>query len=274
LSSLLAKLFAVSGKYPFGAAKILQNYESIIPTDADVSPLDIWDEAADNFHKRESRLLPKHELRRIFGKVYDQYPLLQTSDSIYAGRCRYYLSEKRGIAPWVYNFYRVRCSAKSNLLAFPLTDAAGNVYHLRARKINAKKMWTLTQEHLGIVPNKIKETGAWFGLHTASWDSAAILVEGEIDAMRLVTLGYFNVFASSTSSVTHEQLGKIKSNVICLGYDNDKSGRRANDKAREYFRGKKDIFEIDWGVENVKDAGDLKSKASANNVFNRLKYIY
>lgn len=282
VDKLLTAIFACSGEYPYRAAQIYVKSENFVggSRNFDLSGIsfDSWETQNG---KKESKLLSVKDKTPIPGKFLREFPLLQNSDSEMAGRCRYFLTQERNLPLWAVYNCGIRIVGNTPVLAFPMTDHDGNIYTIRARRIDSKKIWTLDEEHLGCPVHTIKETGVWFGLHLMDWDKPVVLVESELDCCALVSFGYFNTVASATSSVAHEQLDNLQGSVFYLGHDADKAGRRAKDRIIERMKGKAQLFELDWSLVNrkkdgkpCKDANDLPDKKSARYVFRRAKYIY
>jgi len=278
LDKLLTALFVASGAYPFRAARVFSQNENFIGGSRELDLANIVFDAWEVNHVRKSRLLSDTEKVPIRGHALRNFPLLQNDDSEIAGRCRYYLSS-RGIPSWVQYYLGVRVLPDDPVLLFPLTDHDGNIYTIRARHVYEKKMWTLDETFLEEPPQKIKQTGVWFGLHLVNWEMAATLVEGEIDMMSLVSMGYFNSIASATSSVTEEQLENLKGFVYFLGYDSDKSGKRARERVIDYMKDQVALFDLDWAIvknkkgEPCKDANDVPDKKALRYVYKHAKYI-
>lgn len=199
----------------------------------------------------------------------NQYPILSKSSGRVSLFCREYL-KSRGISKRVIEKFKIRYSPKNQTIVFPLTDKNGVIYVLRERSINEKKMWTVnskTSGYDGYDFPRLSEKGVWFGLQFLDRSKPPILVEGEIDALRLYSLGLSNVIASAATSVTKAQLSVLACPTIVLGYDADNAGRLAMGRIRNFMRGKANIIQLDWESAGCKDPGELKTKDQIRKVF-------
>lgn len=278
LDKLLSQIFVVSGDYPFAAAQVYVKNENFLEGGRELNlsgiKYDVWaSEISASF------LLPLSQKTPVPGEVLRKFPLLQNDDSEIAGRCRNFLIDERGVALWAIYYSGVRFISGLSTLIFPLTDHDGRVYQLRARRVDVKNIWTLDCDATGFEFQRIKQTGTWFGLHLVNWDRAVVLVEGEIDCLKLVTFGYFNSIASATSGVTFEQLDNLKGNAYYLGYDADKSGKRARERIIDRIGKDVQLFDLDWSLVNTrqgkpcKDSGDVPDKKSMRYIFKNARYI-
>jgi len=269
LGWLLHTFFVASGSYPFEAAKVYRENE-IFNADDVVHVPDVWEAE-----------LPEYP--RLPLSVLNSFPLLQSGKDYEARRCRHFLEVERGIPVWVQNLCRLRYSPEHSAIIFPMTDVSGEVYVLRARLRKEKRMWTVSPEWTGakgVTFPSLHNVGVWFGSHLVDWSRPVMLVEGEIDAMKIMSFGFFNVVASATSSVSERQLDAICTDVIILGYDSDASGRKTHKRISNYFGGKATLFEAKWDmIENkkkggmCKDAGDLSSGEDFAKVLNALTLL-
>ena len=140
-------------------------------------------------------------------------------------------------------------------------------------------MWTA--KFPGLETSKLKEVGAWFGMHLLDHQDhrAVILVEGEIDALRLASLGCTRVLASATSAVTDAQINALSWDNYILGYDADVAGRRAHEKIIKRLSPVATLFVADWSLalrrdgKPCKDPGDLPGCVELEQVFSRLKVV-
>lgn len=268
LSKLIHRLFVVTGRYPWTSAQIFAEEEIHYHSDEAISkmqPRDHWklpDSDAD------------HEIPPLPPEVIRQYRLLQSGKGFEARRCREYLKNERLIDPVFAYQLGVRFDPDNRCLIFPLTDIQGRIYMLRSRSRVEKSIWTINPKKAGfprLVFPKLREVGVWFGMHLIDWTRPVMAIEAELDVCRLHTLGYFNVVASATSSVTDSQIDSLcMARTIILGYDADRAGQNTHKKIIERVNGRSTIFEVDWSVgkrhpkfkKNLgdkwcKDAGDL-----------------
>jgi 5S rRNA maturation endonuclease (ribonuclease M5) len=268
LGWLLHNMWLMSGEYPTEAAKAYIKYENVAD-EHDVFIPDDWD-------------LERKEITPIPGFALKRFPLLQNSSNYEANRCKHYLEMTRGVPIWVQNLCGVRHSPEHQALVFPLTDVNGDVYCLRVRSRKEKRIWTATAEWMEI-PNyhfsTVHDIGAWFGMHLIDWSRPVMLVEGEIDAMKVKSFGFFNVIASATSSVSEKQLQALAGGTYIAGYDADESGKKATKRIAKYLGNKATIFSADWSIikksdgKPCKDAGDLEDESQLNRVLDALILI-
>lgn len=173
-----------------------------------------------------------------------------------------YLVDRRLINLITLLEYKVKCDPIKNLIIFPLTNHKGDIKVLRARRWRDKKLFTISPGLFGMegveFPSLAKD-GVWFGLHRAKIREPVVLVESEIDALRLSTLGYTNSIASCSSNVTAKQLSNIQNKVIILGYDSDLAGEKATKHICNFYNDKI-IYKINWDLVGRKDAGDVVDK--------------
>lgn len=258
LIRLLHNYWLMHGKYPYEAAKVL------LTEDSDHVPearKDQWEEV-----KKEIIPLSKY--------VTNQFPQIRYETEGKAIQCKRYL-ERRGIPEWVYNYCGVRYDPKYGSLIFPLTNCKGEIFMLRARSISRKKMWTICPEIMSLDYKfpRLSDVGIFFNSHLIDRAKPVMVVEGSEDAMRLISLGYFNVIASATSAITQEQISSINAGMIILGMDNDRSGKMANIRVLRALRGKSMMYIADWGIVGKKDAGELKTREELNMVIDNLKSL-
>jgi DNA primase len=118
---------------------------------------------------------------------------------------------------------------------------------------------------------RIKDTGCWFGLHLIDWSRPVMLVEGELDALRLKTLGFTNVVASTGWHIQESQAVQVVSPQIIVGLDADKAGIKGAFRSEKLFRSKTNLVFADWSMVGCKDAGELRGKKSLRKVLLNLK---
>lgn len=254
LEGLLHNIFIMSGEYPWDAAEIFLREENHRSGEPAFEVPDVWSDV---------RIPPEP----LPVSVTSLFPVLQWLDSDPAIACRKYLLG-RGIPEWVQNLYQVRFDPKRSCLVFPMTDISGRIFILRERAITKKMMWTVSPAIVGLESEfpKLSEVGVWFGMHMVKWSQPVILVEGEIDLLRLVALGQNNVIASATSSVTDAQLDALSSTTLFLGYDSDLAGSHAHSKIIKYIGERAVLFELKWDLVGKKDAGELRTKKELEEV--------
>ena len=90
-------------------------------------------------------------------------------------------------------------------------------------------------------------------------DNGLILVEGSLDTINVHNLGWPNVGGILGASPSDEQIDFIlkTTDKVFLGFDNDKAGRIATEKAINALHNHVEIFVLDWG--NLKDPDEIKN---------------
>jgi 5S rRNA maturation endonuclease (ribonuclease M5) len=258
LHTLVHNYWLMYGEYPFEAAKVLitENTDCIV-----TERKDQWEEI-----KKDPEPLVKY--------VTNQFPQIRYEKEGKAIQVKRYL-ESRGIPEWVYNYCGVRYDPRWGSLIFSLTDCQGRIFLLRARGITRKVNWTISSELLNLDYSfpRLTDVGVFFNSHLIDRSKPVMVVEGPIDCMRLISLGYFNCIASATSAITQEQINAINSGVVILGMDNDRSGKKGNYRIMKSLREKSIMYVADWGIAGKKDAGELKNRKELSLILNNLKSI-
>jgi len=262
LGQLLHRIFLLSDTYPTEAGELYAACEIFEGDDNRLLLNDAWDSK------------PTKQVMPLPPKVIRKYPLLQMGDDFEAKRCREFL-EGRGIPEYMQNAYRVRYSYRDSAVIFPMTDRHGNIFVLRARSRRNKTMWTIGPKQAGfddVVFPKIKEVGCWFGMEFVDWRKPVVLVEGEIDALRLKALRCsYNTIASASSSITESQILALTSRTTITGFDADLAGWNATKIVWERIGDKSLLRQADWGKAGRKDPGALKSKEEMDLVLSNLE---
>jgi len=249
LISLLHNIWLMSGEYPHKAAKIYTQYEL---HDSDINAelteyCDIWD----TFEQRKIDPLPQ--------KVLSKYQLLYDNVNV----CTKYL-KKRGVSSDIWEKCKVRRDGVNNTLIFPFTNILGEIYVLRVRTIINKKIWTVStsvKEFSDIIFPTIREVGVFFGMELVDFSKPVVIVEAPIDAMRLMSLGLYNVVASGTSMITSEQVRAVCADSIVLGFDMDLAGQKARKRVLKYIGEDIVVSDLDWGIVDKKNAEPCKDGA-------------
>jgi hypothetical protein len=273
LGKLLHNVWVADGRYPYEAARIfaMEEFWGMHVDDDETIPLpDRW------------LLKPPVNTDPLPPEVLCRYPLLQGKDDFEARRITAWLQVDRNVPVWVQNMCRLRYHYANQSVIFPMTDVRGNVFVLRERVRKEKRMWTINPE-LARVPGaifpKLKDVGVWFGMGLVNWTRPVMLVEGEIDAMRVMALGFFNVLASCTSSVTEAQMDALAAHTLVLGFDADKGGDFARSRVVDRLSGRCNMLVADWSVakkddaSDCKDAGDLPDKDALSLVLENLESV-
>lgn len=261
--------------YPTKAAGILAHASTEI---ADSYELPDGDSAYVEIEERFDPI-PKEVIRN--------YPLLIKGKGFEARRCTEYLAG-RGISAQTFAFFKVRYHKQRQALVFPFTGKQGEVFALRLRHRKSKTIYSVNTEiakqdsanpDLGYEFISKRQYGFWFGLAQVHQDDNVILVEAEIDAMRLFELGFTNVLAAGGVGVTRQQIKEITATRVILGFDADKGGKEAIRRVggmlqRDDWR---IIQMVDWsvvkGINGIpcKDAGDLPDGDALKKVFAKLR---
>ncbi|MFA6306800.1 MAG: DNA primase [Patescibacteria group bacterium] len=162
------------------------------------------------------------------------------------------LSVKKEKTPGFYDRFRGR-------IMFPIHDINGNVAGFTARvrpeKEAEEKMGKYINTPATMIYDKSK---ILFGLDKAKMavksEDAAVLVEGQMDAIMAEQNGFKNVIATSGTALTAEQVNLIKrySNNLFLSFDMDKAG----DLAAERGIAQAMQAEMNIKVIEIKDAKD------------------
>lgn len=262
LRRLLYTIFVSSGKYPWEAARWLGRKEAA-PNDliADKAPVS-WEDKIPYCPDP----LPPRILRK--------FPFLQYGKDSVAEEIRRWLEEDRGVPRWIQYMFRLRYDCGRKAVVFPMTDPDGRAFLLRERRVRTKDIWTVSAKMMGEPEGsfpKLRDAGVWFGMHLIDWSRPVILVEGEIDCMRMASLGAFNTIASCTASVTKVQIDAVHSDRIILGYDRDAAGEKAQGRVRKLIGARAMVQSINWSIVGRKDGGDLKDKTMLYRVLSRLE---
>lgn len=144
----------------------------------------------------------------------------------------------------------------------PIRDRDFKTYWLHFRSITSKKFWHAKPEHFGL-NFKWGRSDSWAGLEFLDITKPIVLVEGFFDMLRLKTLGLVNVIAShggiGKNSLKLKRILDLSPKLIYTGFDADKSGKEFSKWVRR--QAKCEVIDLDWSKLNIKDPGDLKSKA-------------
>ncbi|WP_273702771.1 toprim domain-containing protein [Thermoanaerobacter sp. A7A] len=161
-----------------------------------------------------------------------------------------------------------------NGLVFPIYDMNNNIVALHYRSFIGKTFRFLTPADFGVEHKKWSKSYYWYNIQNIDISKPLILVEGEIDALRLMSLGYYNVIASC-GSISKEQIDFLKSlspSVLYIGFDNDKQGRRYTNQIKNQFK-YTPMFLLDWSIVGIKDPGDLKNRDQLEKVFKAKNFL-
>lgn len=230
---LIRQLEKLSGEFPTDAAALAQ----IIKFSDSTSEIH-------QFRVEKQPILQTTEtVPPIPDSYLEKFPLLHKADlshDIQAIKCRDYLLH-RGISLAACEYLNVRYvpGYLAPLLIFPYTSDQGKVFVLRARNVDKKGGFFIWNEKLDTEINdfrfpRLSESRAWFGLEKIDPSRPVTLVEGECDALKLITLGHTNVIASGGVNLTQTQSQVITDfQQIILGFDSDEAGQAANIKVAD-----------------------------------------
>ncbi len=117
-----------------------------------------------------------------------------------------------------------------NRIMFPIHDNSGNVVGFTARIFNGEK----TAKYLNSKESEVFKKGKiLFNLHRAKEfikeKHEVIIVEGNMDAIRMYSVGFKNTIALMGTSLTKDQISllkKLKSKIVLM-FDNDSAGEQA-----------------------------------------------
>lgn len=258
---LVQMLWVLSKTFPRSASKIVS------------WSADVYDVEFDAPYTSFDSMLEPHEVTNgsdSFNKVLRYFHRLNSVRVRgYRDMVQEYLSFRKVPVP-IQRQYDVRYSTLDGVIGFPLTTEYGDICHMRIRKPYSKQIRTLSPWYFkgcadvsDVEYPRITATGALFGLHLIQRGRPIYVVEGEIDAMVWASLGFTNVIASTTTSVTASQFSRIFSltNVVIFGFDADKAGAIATAKAtKEASRAGVIAYGIDWAAAGLKDAGEVSSE--------------
>lgn len=209
--------------------------------------------------------------RPVPDSVLEMFPLLGSGTGGDAERkAAAWLVRQRGISEEVIRQFGLRLYHLGDRIGviFPIITPSGDVVDLRVRYVGTKKMHRLSPELTGSKVN-YQASELWFGYQFLTQDLPLILVEGELDALRLVSLGTKNVLAAC-GEPSIMQCHSLYHHRIWLGFDADEAGLRYAVKVRKWLAHKVEA-QLDWSVVGAKDAGDLTGKAQLVKVISKRK---
>jgi len=247
--SLIHRVWLVTGQDPHEAARIVGRHEIFKDGSRKEALLD------EPEYEEHPDPLPDFVLAR--------YPHLAGSRTDAAYEVIRYLVG-RGVKLDTIRRYGVLYDPESVGIVFPYTNPMGDIFGLTVRLVAEKRHFYVTPElagHPDIEFPSVKDSGAWFGLNLLDQTRPIFLVEGEIDAMRMSSLGIRNTVASGGTSITAEQVSEIRGLVVYLGFDTDEGGDRAVRKVGRMLRDHCELYVLDWS-RHGKDPGNLPNRAA------------
>jgi DNA primase len=217
---------------------------------------------------------PPQQVISVPSYIVNSFPLIFKCNTHQARRAISYLREDRGITESVIKRFGVRFCDVNNAILFPYTDSMGEVLCLKARVPFTKKMFSLTPDLLGhpwLSFPSIQVSGAFFGMHLVRWEDPVTVVEGEIDMLRLASLGCENVLSAGTCTLSGRQIDSLHGVNYRIGLDSDLAGKKGSTKAVNMLRGRGVLVStLDWSLVDCKDPGDLKDEQQLNVVLNKM----
>ena len=152
-------------------------------------------------------------------------------------------------------------------IVFPILDGMGNVIGFSGRKVRDE---TFGPKYLNTPETPLfKKSEVLFGLHASrkriAKERKVIIVEGQIDALRLIQEGYnFTVAGQGTAfgSDHVKQLVQLGVNQVFLAFDGDEAGRAASVKVGNLFQ-KEGIAVLVIPMEEGQDPDQLMREKGA-----------
>lgn len=175
-----------------------------------------------------------------------------------------YLSN-RGISEDVQRLFRVGYCKDSQAVVMPWADINSQVINLKYRAVNSKRFWyhkegqRVKYHCYGL--DKVQEKQC-----KTVW-----LVESEIDCLRLWTLD-IPAIAFGTANISKQQESLLRNSTaetLVIAVDNDRVGREFKQKLTSLFLGAKELKEVLFPSDNIKDISDMTDdqiKYSAQNL--------
>ena len=161
--------------------------------------------------------------------------------------------QSRGISESTQRAFNVKWDKQKNQLVFPVYNQDGQIAFVKYRFIDEKDFYYWPKDNFN------KSLVYRIDL-IEPHNGAVILVEGEIDCLRLWDAGVRNVAAVLGSNPRGEQIEALKAkgaNTIFAMFDNDHAGEDAHEKLKE-------ISDID--IEKIKYPGGDPGELSDNQI--------
>lgn len=198
---------------------------------------------------------PINTYRTVPDSVLRAYPLLG-SKSGGKGEIEIlkWLRYERRISGTVIKKFKLRMIEDPPSVVFPIITPDGRVVDLRVRAIHDKKIYRLSPKITGSEVD-YRAPELWFGQQFVDRKTPLLLVEGELDALRVCSLGTWNVLASC-GTPAWSQFKTIYHDNVWLGFDSDRAGDRDTQLALKALKSRVKAI-VRWGRADIKDAGDL-----------------
>lgn len=215
--------------------------------------------------------------------VLDKFPLLSELESTEGVKLLDWLISERYISAETARTRKVLALPKKNAVVFPIRSRSGFVYTLAVRSriekmyyhASAELVKTLWPEFRGKdwQFNSCGDTGLFYGEEFINPLRPVIVVESELDVLRLVTLGVNNVIACC-GGIKEAQLPRLASiPVVYLAFDADKGGYKSRDRCASFLKEKTVVYVLDWSVVNRNDGGELENKEELVRVIRARKLV-
>jgi DNA primase len=173
----------------------------------------------------------------------------------------------RGVSMKAIERFKVGYNKETGSLVFPCIDWEGRL----TGWIERNEIW---DNRYGYKPEGVNRENLIFGMDRNI--ELAFLVEGVVDAMKLITWG-LEAIAVNGNTLFESQVKDIVEHckTICIIPDNDKAGEILIEKAKSYFKGVVDTF-ISFLPEGIKDVGDghLDKDTFINNYKENVQFMF
>jgi DNA primase len=150
-----------------------------------------------------------------------------------------------------------------NRIIFPYRDCENKLHGFKSRTFNK----------VFFIDNYYNLMSMFFLEQFWVKDRPIILVEGEWDALRLVELGFTNVFALGGCELTNDRIENLKSktNELFLALDMDNAGRAAVENIKNKISADIELYNI---IYNYKDPGMIKYKIEFTQALNKKERLF
>ena len=249
LFQILHILFWTEGISP----EIFQFYltHEVLKEESESSPIAYRDKFQATEEEEETPVSVPEELLQVLDPVESQQDFL----------------DRRGISLEVAKAHNIKSYLDG--LTIPIRDTDYKTYWLKYRSAKSKIFNHIEPEDFNL-DMEWGRSDSWFGLEFLDTTRPVMLVESELEAMRLETLGWTNILAAHGSlgkkSKKLERLVKLGLKVVILGFDADEAGRRYNKIAR-YWLSNSHIIDLDWSKVDCQDPGEIGSKEQLEQVW-------
>lgn len=260
LMSLVMYKFLTEDEYPYELSKFYRSHE-IFEEKTDDPFRDYQDKSFK--YDKWAQFKPRSAYGRIPDIVLDTFPLLEGQSRPESYKIMNYLINIRNISPSVIYQMKLRYNPDQNLIIFPYTDVVGNIIALKARLCSTedKRIFHITKKHFNSEVDfpPIKDIGPSFGLGEVNSALPILVVEGEIDLLKLMSLGIYNVVALGSATPAKKQINVLPSSNIIIGLDSDEAGKSGALHIARQMTGKL-VYLVDWGLVGAKDPGEVSTK--------------